>query len=395
LRWRDVSTPLSFNDWLEQATSQSLFRSGAAESAEALEDLDSFLIATIVELHDLLGIELSATELEERLKLLWQRTYLYALNRNEAAFTALVARSRSVLAAEQQTDLRAIYRTSMRPRSARRLLSMAESLRELFRRAADYSHWTSEERLKFIVEIINALIAVPQFDFKDEFKPRDPSIRDLLSWWVGEYDGVVPPKEISRWYALSSNIFSYRLTWALSSALLSLISDDPLDGSHLENRLQGASLPRVLQWFRDMMLVGVLDPVAAILLQRGAAITRFEARAIALTYYETFGVQSDECYSYESINRWISANFPAPRGHAESPHVINVEVTTTDLIQDRYRVRPYSAPGRTIWRDVSGYPIATSTDALPPIEPWTDYILSVSESLVRSSPYLRPGYGEL
>ena len=197
----------------------------------------------------------------------------------------------------------------------------------------------------------------------------------------------VDGKQVGRWYFLANRVFTFKFNWAFSSAVLMMLDAVPFDGGELEEHLLQANLPRVLQFVRDMVLVGLMDPVGALLMQRGLAPTRAEARMIAREYYSQSSELDDAVYSRTRIYGWIARKFE-PREFSAAPLGYVVSATAAQTSFNPLRVRPDIVGERTLWREVAGYPVASS-EALPEdADIWTDYVLDEESSTVVASQYL-------
>jgi hypothetical protein len=125
-----AATPQQFTTWLEQ-TAVAPNDPEVAEAIQHLDSLDAFLLAAIEELEELDGAEIAAGDLEVRLTRIWQRSYAFAAAHDEARLRAIwLTRGRVIK--EQYPDAatrRRIYKTSLAPRSALRLVARAGAIR--------------------------------------------------------------------------------------------------------------------------------------------------------------------------------------------------------------------------------------------------------------------------
>lgn len=385
-KWSAIESQMSFIDWVESITTKEIVGLGQSAS-DALEDLDVLVISALVEHVEILGSSIESASDEEIIKQLWQYTYAAAVSNSKKELDVLIARSRRLRVRDNFLEFKSIYKTAMRPSSARILVANRESLMKIVHEASSFHSWTMLQRIEFVCKLISALSIIPQCDMSTKLLSKDPEIFDLLSWWVGEYSLQVPSKKIGRWYKLANSILVYGFTWSLSSVLLQLIPENLSSFESLESVFSEADVPLVYQWFRDMMLVGVLDPVAAVLMQRGLTKTRSEASAIAGRFYHQFEQVDESCFQREVIDSWIRLYFA--RAAPETSVMVNIEVSEqAKLDSASYRVSPEKALNGTLWREASGFPVAFSNGMFDQSSEWTDYTFVVNEARIYATSYL-------
>lgn len=376
---------LTFQAWIEQITPENL-NEGAAD---ALEDIDSFLMAVATELADIQGFSDPRSALEEQLGTLWRYTYTFAVDANEIYFDALVARARQIYRVSDQPDIRRIYRTGLRPRSAKVLFDLQDRVRGVLVRAHDFAFWSPDQRCEFFQDVAELLFQVPQVAKMPTIRKKIVDWRPILKWWLRVYEQPVPPKQLGDWYRRANDLFAYQLTWALSGIILTFVEENPFDVVTLDESLASVGLPRILLWVRDMMTWGISDPVAAALLQRGIATTRDAAARFAVEYYNLYERLDDSIYSREAIDAWIAKRFEAPSyDRRDEPQGLVISAVVADIEAKSLHVYPEALEKGTLWRDVTGYPVAFSQGYTERYFEWTDYVLEPQNSAVRTSRYV-------
>jgi superfamily II DNA/RNA helicase len=394
--WKErFAGKMTFTEWLESTSYADL----TDEPKHALEELDAFLIAAQQELADIAGLtNYEMPEYEAALRELWRSTYAFAVT-DEATSSkhtvAIIARSRNLSKNISPSDRKKIYRTAMVKTSAEQLIERLPRLRSVLETARDFSAWTMVQRLQFFESLVSIIFEIPEFDANKYSTRRDPNWNDLLAWWLKQHNGHVNEAQVGRWYSQANKLFGYRFLWALSSAILCILPEDNLDDRpNLEDRLRAAGLPLVIGWIRDMLIVGLADPVATFCLLSGAATTRDEAQKLSQRYYAQYQ-PDDKLYERSKIIAWRRTL----EGHVHrSFEYQSATMTPVDLVEcitRPTRVFPDDEDGKqTTWRDVSGYPIAVSNDAhrLTNLSDddnlWDDHFLDPEIDVVRETAYL-------
>ena len=243
-----------------------------------MDSLDAFLIAALQEVEELQHAELAPDQVEAELTAIWRRTYAFAATQEEARLAGIwLARGRAIK--DQYPDAaqrRRIYKTSLSPRSATKLLDLAEAVRATLQDGAGYARWTTEQRFTFIRNTLALLSQVPSFKIATTLGRRR-NFQDwprLLRWWLAK--NTLPaqpaPREITSWYDFVAQNFVYRGAWGLGSIIGLLL--DAGEGEQPIRALEigdwpRSGLPWIAFWIKELITWGTLDPVAAFLLARG------------------------------------------------------------------------------------------------------------------------------
>lgn len=358
-----------FLSWLEGTAP--LESPEAAPAVEALDSLDSILLASVVEVEEIAQRQLAPDALEEHLRRIWARTYArYASDQERALGEYFVRRGRA-LRARVYPDAalrRRLYRTNLPPRAGRQLLAIYAEVVALLRRGAAYAAWDTAARLAFVRAAVAAVRQIAQFRQADTLGRRGQEARwdEVLAWWLCPASAERQPgsKQISDWHDFVSQSFSYRFNWGLGS-VVALALDDAHQGHLLEPTLESwplTRLPWVVFWLKELITWGTLDPAAAYLLSRGQAATRAQAEALAQGYYAArAGADPDDLLDAARIRDWAAALEPPRAGAAQRPALaVRVELLRDfgRSAQRFWRVLPVPAAGRLYWYDPAGFALA-------------------------------------
>ena len=175
---------------------------------------------------------------------------------------------------------------------------------------------------------------------------------------------------------------------------MSLLPDDDLFDVSLHQRLHNAGIPWLALWLRDMFSLGCLDPVQAAILATGSAATREAAYLLARNYYDVqLDPNNDVVLEVGRILNWVRENHAGQPSEetvsSARPEEPRLDVVAVGLRKDKYRVLADAQENRTVWRDVSGYPIAISNRMLQHrgLRDW-DFIADIASGVVSATPYL-------
>jgi superfamily II DNA/RNA helicase len=408
--WQDLTgedDPEEFARWLEETAVADLDDENEEERAalNLIDSLDAFLIAAIEEVEELRGEALADNDLEAELTQIWRRTYAFAAAEEEARLES-VWLSRGKVVKVQYPDAahrRKIYKTSLPPRAADRLLESADVIRAKLNEGAAYVDWGTEQRLAFIGEVLALLSEIPTFRIGTRLG-RARSFREwrkLLRWWLakGTLAAQPRPNEIANWYDFVANNFIYRGAWGLGS-LIGILLDSGEDGEPIR-ALEIADWPRsglpwIAFWLKELINWGTLDPVAAFLLARGDAIDRPTAEADAQAYYEGLeeGADPNDVLDPRVIRDWVEARRPRP---ARAPAARNFGLDAVlarnpdDYRQQRITVSPLEGAEGLLWVDPAGYFVARSNRPRewPENPSQFDFELAVAHGSISGEAYLR------
>jgi hypothetical protein len=359
-----------FLGWLEGTIP--LEQPEGAPAVEALDSLDSILLASIVEVEEIAQQQLGPDALEEQLRRIWVRTYARYASAQEAALAEYFTRRGRALRARVYPDAaqrRRLYRTNLPPRAGQRLLAIYAQALALLKTGADYAAWGRAARLAYVRDAVAQVRQIEPFRQGETLGrgKHEATWEEVLAWWLSPDTAARQPgsKQISDWHEFVSQSFSYRFNWGLGS-LIALAMDDAYHGRLLEPTLESwplTRLPWVVFWLKELITWGTLDPAAAYLLSRGQAATRAEAEALAQGYYAArAGAAPDEQLDAAAIRDWAAALEPARAGGPSQRPELAVRV---ELLRDFgrtpqrfWRVVPVPAAGRLYWYDPAGFALA-------------------------------------
>ena len=347
-----------FISWLETAQ-------GSSDDAYlALDSLDGLLLSAI---HEFEEIENGQTDLEVYLRNLWLQTFsCYATGQENDYLLAFKARGNALIKNiyPKQKTRKALYNTSLPPRDGKLILKNFKRFTILLQDGVGYVGWDNEERLDYLLRLIDAVRVIPSFSFSDE---KNIAIRDLLAWWLWPNVNIKKkpaPASISKWYNLGSKKFSYLFNWGIGSLIGTILNQEDLSGTTME-KWQGAGLPWSIIWIKDLITWGVLDPVAAFLLSQKMVITRQEATEIAKEYWNQVDLdQGDMLLEPAKIQKWYRKDIAQKKvssfGYADISISIDSLADINNLPTTTWRVLPVVSDNSIKWYDVAGYPLAKS-----------------------------------
>ena len=76
---------------------------------------------------------------------------------------------------------KALYNTSLPPRDGKLILEHLDEFTTLLQDGVGYVGWDNEERLDYLLRLVDAFRVIPSFAFSDE---KHITIRELLAWWM-------------------------------------------------------------------------------------------------------------------------------------------------------------------------------------------------------------------
>lgn len=393
-----------FMTWLEQTAVV-----GGEEQTNVaygyLDSLDAFLIAAIEEVEELHNAELTSDQLEAELTAIWRRTYAFAAAQEEARLAEIwLARGRAIKTRyPDAAQRRRMYKTSLSPRSATSLLERAEDVCVALQAGANYARWTTEEQFVFIRDILALLSQVPSFRIATTLGRRK-HFQDwptLLRWWLARNTLRSQPasREITTWYEFVAQNFVYRGAWGLGSIIGVLL--DIADGGEPVRALEiddwpRSGLPWIAFWLKELITWGTLEPVAAFLLVRGAAIDRSQAEQDAQLYYDELpqDIEPNDALDPRAIRKWVDSRRVLPEeAVAVRQFVIRCQLVRppADYRQPRLIVLPVEVNGQLGWVDPAGYLVARSRKprAWPNDTSMFEFALDIANTSIEGKPYLQ------
>ena len=394
-----------FSEWL--ASIHPIEVDGEVDPAvQALDTLDSFLLSAIVELEQLQENPIAPSELEGQLREIWRRTFAFYSSSEESILsTFFVSRGKALTenVYPQEGYRRRLYKTSMPPRSAQRLMELCSEARKLFESGSDYLIWPRAKQFSFVRQVVDLVRSHPSFRTPETLgKAKNaPRWDQVLEWWLNRNSSERSPQptQISKWYDFVYYHFDYRFNWGLSS-ILSLMFDE-VSGDSLQpltfEEWPKTGLPWIVFWIKELIIWGTLDPVATFLLSKRIAWTREQAETLSKEYYETRLVESSNDLLHPTkVLEWVEEGQMLGRKQAENRR--EVDKFDVELLRDfsgsdrsEWIVLPTEHDSVVLWLDASGSPMARS--ARP--QNWDsthvsefDFKLHSGERVVRASYYV-------
>jgi len=375
----DSAGPLSalisyiFKKWSEEAKSDKMSEfiswletaQGSSDDANlALDSLDGVLLSAIHEFED---IEDEQTDLDIYLGNLWRQTFSsYATDQKNAYLLAFRSRGNALVKNiyPQQKIRKAFYNTSLPPRDGKLILEELNEFIILLQVGVGYVGWKNEERLSYLLRLIDAVRVIPSFAFSDE---KNITIRDLLTWWMWPNENAKKkpnPASISKWYKLGAKKFSYLFNWGIGSLIGTILNQEDLSGTTMV-RWQSAGLPWSIIWIKDLVSWGVFDPVAAFLLSKKKILTRQDANEMAKNYWtQTDLDEGDLLLDPRKVQEWFRKNIASKKVSSFAYRKLSIPIKPlADIINlpsNKWRVLPIVSGNSIKWYDVAGYPLAKS-----------------------------------
>jgi len=410
-QWREISHSYNrdeFFHWLERVTPVGVdfktINEPNQKVVEAVDSLDSIILASIVELEQVTGSSLSPDELEKQLIDTWQYTYArYASEHEARLMEVFVKRGCALLSVYPNENYRRrLYRTSMPPRTGNQLLILSTEMRKHLVTGVDYGDWSLEQRLEYVQETVRILGTVDRFQPKDKTRSGKVTTpwQDILRWWLAPTISRVRPTytQVSEWHSYISQTFQYRFNWGLGGLIAIMLEEANVDLSSISTieEWSKTELPWAAFWMKDLITWGTLDPSAAYLLGRRMEITRPDAEAAALSYYASQSlVPSNEKLNAKSIKQWADERYGKASipPKASPPSQIEVELVRdfSKVSAQLWRVLPVEINEKILWIDPAGYLLATSPNPgnwLPSFFEDYDFDLNVERQIVISHVYL-------
>jgi hypothetical protein len=399
-RTANSSDDEAFRNWLEVAAP---LKEEESDLITSIDTLDSILISAIVELEQIASKKLSADEMEDRLRGIWQHTYARYACQEESRLELLFLRRGRALRERIYSDdaqRQKLYRTSLPPRSGDQLLKLYPIVVEHLKTGEAYLNWTNLQRFEYIKKTIELISSLHKFQL--ELTSQKHSWEDILWWWFRLVFGKKPIRpsvaQISKWHQYVSQNFGYRFNWGLGS-IISLATEKTFgDVPPTLKDWPRTDLPWAAFWMKELVIWGTLDPVAAYLLARRIEVTRDEAEERAQAYYDQYPdwQDPDEVLDATAIQQW-AAELPGQDEALQIPNPptpIRVRQLLRDFSQsskEKWRVVPVKTKSHIYWFDPAGAALAISNRNerwLPEFLDTHDFFLNVSSREISWDRYL-------
>ncbi len=351
-----------FLEWLETA----VFKNDGSETENdallALDSFDEFLLAAVCEYEN----DDTHKDLETFLTNLWTQTFsYYSTSFNDTYQKSVIVRGKAIVENiyPDPDERRWLYNTALPPRDGKIIIEKLDGIKQLLDSAADYVEWDSNDRIVFFLALIDEVREIPSFHFEDT---RNYTRGDVLEWWMKGV-GHTPARKpgiasISQWYKYGAANFAYLFNWGVGSLIGTIIGDIDTGRGTLE-RWEDTGLPWAVLWLKDMVAWGVLDPVAAWLMNEKKALTRDTALEEASKYWkENEKYINDALLDPRTIRKWFNSGVKIKEKKIRrSPPISVIQIAEIDLLpSDKWRVLPLSEGNKIIWYDTAGYPLVKS-----------------------------------
>ncbi len=408
--WRHipgVGGTKDFLAWLEQTeplkAKSNIDEDSTLAAIETLDTLDSLLLSGIVELEQIAHEEISADQLEERLRQIWQRSYAHYAAKEESRLQEIFVRRGRALQTKiypNSHQRRRLYRTGLPPHQGSQLLDIYPSFKESLQKGSEYALWTPKARLDYIQDLARLLISVPKYKPVDKSQQSNTKWSEVLQWWLSPLS-VKKKKTInvSAWYRYVSDNFVFRFNWGLGS-IIALAADEALNGALLEPSLDNWSLlelPWIALWLKELIIWGTLEPVAAYLLSKNLEVTRASAEEVAKSYYgeQPLELDANELLNAATIRDWTTQRYSREKKLTLSRPQDHIPVKLSQdfsKVKDlRWRVFPVDMGNAIHWFDPAGILLATSERPISWSDSYLngyDFVLNINEKTVSSEAYL-------
>lgn len=371
----------------------------------SLDSLDKHLLATIVELEYLDNDISDPIKLEELLTQIWQSSYAFFTvtpgSLNKDIFTKRgVALSSTIYSDPKQR--RALYLSSLPPKSGASLLNLLEEIREIMITGEEYLLWDRSKKFEYIQKLVEQISKVPKFELKGKAGggKNPPEWYEVLRWWLDKdvvsREPTIP--QFSSWHDYISKNFIYRFNWGLGSVISLSINNTEEDSFSFPDldvwHLTG--LPWIVYWVKELITWGTLDPIAAFLLSQRLAYTRSEAMSLSQNYYTSVELDDVDILDPRNVRKWIEENFLESASSTQSPpKSINAsrlrDFSSSISEKQLWRVIPVIRDNQIVWFDLAGFALASSIKPhnwLDRFRTEFDFHLDISESIVSSKRYL-------
>ena len=403
-----VKSGMAFWDWLEKTAPMEFSDDLLVEPkqravAETLDALDGLLLSAIVEIEQLANQELDPTDLENKLKETWRRSFAYFASQEEKRLgNIFVKRGQSLRTIyPDSSQRRRLYCTSLQPRMGSAMLLRVSSIREHLLTGDEYALWKSDRKFKYIEGTVELIAGLPKFKL-DNTKEKDLAWSDILLWWLDLKHTSYRParKQVTKWYEYVAINFNYKFNWGLGG-VIALIVDEAHGGMLKETKLDEwpqTHLPWIVLWIKELIIWGTLDPIAAYLLSQGMEVTREDAEKAAVIYYSDKSSEisnPNTLLDPREIRKWASQSLKSnkPTSPLRPQNGISVELKR-DFEKSQisqWRVLPVEGDQNLEWYDPAGFLLATSK--IP--DGWStqffidyDFVLDSSRSIIISTPYI-------
>ncbi len=371
-----------FLEWLERtAPSELSDEVGAgdlapeARLADSLDELDGILLCAVEEVRNLRQRDLSATEIEELLRRIWQHSFARVAAQQENWLEQVVVRRGTALTETIYPDPQErsrLYRYGFPPQIGRRFDIVVPDLLDVIREADDYGVMDESAQLEVFKSLIELVKDDPGFGFKFGTSVIDQHLRsnwtDVLAWWMNSLFAPSPePLHLRKWQRFVAENLEFRLGTAIGAAIAGAWNDgtdDPTEIPSLAQWKETTELPWIGFWARELLRWGTLDPFVAFVMSQGLAGTRAaaEEKRPGFNSWATdnglddaedlIDPQNFQAWQRDELNERTTISRVTP---------LSCEITGTNGRRGRYAVVPVrDAENNYLWLDPAGYQLGRS-----------------------------------
>ncbi|MFE3897199.1 MULTISPECIES: DEAD/DEAH box helicase [unclassified Priestia] len=407
-KWRLITQSNSeeeFFDWLEKAIpseNEQIFEENSGMEAEqALDTLDSILIAAIVEIEQA-DDNMNLVRVEHMLTELWKKTYAY-YSTSQQSLTQKVFVRRGVSLIEDiypdSKKRRRFYKSSVEPRYAVQLIESYEQIISQLKTGFDYIKWNKEQRVEFLINNVKEINKLKKFTIKKGVGKDQAFVswELILNWWLSPENATIKPqKNVAGWIKFINENFNYKYNWGIGT-VLSLAFDEVYQGELVAFKIEDwekTELPWIVFWIKELINWGTLDPVVAFIMSCNIEITRKEANEKAQKYYSEYYAMyeeiDDSIFDVRKIQKWTENHFTNTNKkttltQAKIPVKLLREIPKDS--KEHWKVYPIEKENKIIWIDYSGYIFAESIGGINS-DRNNDYILNSRNSTVKVQKYI-------
>lgn len=372
--------PDAFLDWLERtaptvvsADAGTGASDGAARLADAMDELDAILLASLEEIARIDEAAMTRARAETQLTALWRTTFTAVATAQEAWLEqAFVRRGAGIIEhiyPDADERLR-LYQYGLPPAVGRRFEATARRMRELLVAADNYGSADPTTRIDLFEALGDLVSGDRGFGFRVRRTDTDEAILerwpDVLGWWMNEPDVAGPsPEDLRSWQRFVADNLEFRLGVAIGAVVAEAWADGAEDALTLPSLAawkETTGLPWIGFWSRELLRWGTHDPFVAFCLAQGLAHTREAASARRREYDAWLDDEQDDPKSEDRIDpqlflRW-QASLPRAEGAAGAASQMRAALTGTTGARGSYAVIPVSRDDGTAWLDPAGFELA-------------------------------------
>lgn len=372
--------PDAFLDWLEitgpttvSADAGTGAHGAAARLADAMDELDTVLLAALEEVAGIDDAAMARPNIEARLIALWRTTFTAVATAQEAWLEQAFVR-RGVGIVENiypdAEERRRLYQYGMPPAVGRRFEAVARQMRVLLAAADGYGTATPTARIDLFETLGDLVSADRGFGFRVRRTDSDEALlarwSDVLGWWMNEPDIAGPaPESLRSWQRFVADNLEFRLGVAIGAVVAQAWADGAEEAFTVPSLAawkDTTGLPWIGFWARELLRWGTHDPFVAFCLAQGLARTREAATARREEYDDWLVEEIDEPTAEDHIDpqhflRWQTSLRRPQAATAAAPEA-QVALTGTTGGRGHYAVIPVRKGAGTAWVDPAGFELA-------------------------------------